>query len=482
MLADTLNNDYHLPYFVFTVELPFIMLKKISFALFSSGFAFSAPQLLAQPAPAAAEKYAAPCESVQPESRRLKLLQAQLQAKPKQSAKIIEQFWQDIAQQGTPLAEKIDPQNSRIIFLWRGAMHNVRLIGGPSNDHEWLTRLPNTDIWFKEAVVDSRFIGSYSFAVDLPNVEGYLSHYCPHLNPELKESRAQRRAVLQVQKLDPFNPQTYLPLNDASGLRNENYTALDNAPAFANPKDFPGVASPEVKSYTLNSKLLHNQRTVQIYQSKRANSKQDYVTAIFFDGRQYADLLQVPKALDILVSQGKLPPIQAVFVSAPDDAQRPKELTPNAEFTAFFGQELLPWIDRHLPAKRNKRKTVLLGSSLGGLSSAYLALKYPQEISHAVPLSGSFWWQAQETDLPNGMSKIIREQPHQPKQHWFISANSYENSRNNNGLSILESSPVVAADLRAKGHDVAYKSYIGGHSYAIWQVTLQEALLHFFAE
>jgi enterochelin esterase family protein len=96
-------------------------------------------------------------------------------------------------------------------------------------------------------------------------------HYCPHLNPELKESRAQRRAVLQVQKLDPFNPQTYLPLNDASGLRNENYTALDSAPAFANPKDFPGMASPEVKSYTLNSKLLHNQRTVQIYQSKRAN-------------------------------------------------------------------------------------------------------------------------------------------------------------------------------------------------------------------
>jgi len=113
-----------------------------------------------------------------------------------------------------------------------------------------------------------------------------------------------------------------------------------------------------------------------------------------------------------------------------------------------------------LPDKRNKQKTVLLGSSLGGLSSAYLALKYPQEISHAVPLSGSFWWQAQETDLPNGMSKIIRAQPHQPKQHWFISANSYESSRNNNGLSILETSPVVAADLRAKGHrsDRSYSS------------------------
>jgi Domain of unknown function (DUF3327). len=102
---------------------------------------------------------------------------------------------------GTPIIENYDEQHSRIVFLWKGAQHNVRLIGGPSNDHEWLTRLPNTDIWFKESIIDHRYIGSYSFAVDLPNLEGYLSNYCPHLNPKLKESRTQRRAVIQVQRL-----------------------------------------------------------------------------------------------------------------------------------------------------------------------------------------------------------------------------------------------------------------------------------------
>lgn len=123
-----------------------------------------------------------------------------------------------------------------------------------------------------------------------------------------------------------------------------------------------------------------------------------------------------------------------------------------------------------------------MGSSLGGLSSAYLALQNPDQISHVIPLSGSFWWQENETDLPNGMSKIIREKMNQPAQHWYISANTYETSRSNNELSILESSPIVAQNLKDKGHDVTFKSYVGGHSYAIWQVVLQDALQHFFKE
>ena len=426
--------------------------------------------------------YALPCEAVQPESLLLQNLQQKLKREPKQQTAIINQFWHDVQQHGTPYVEKIDAENSRIIFLWNGPEHNVRLIGGPSNDHEWLTRLAGTNIWFKEAIVKNEFMGSYSFAVNVPLVDDYLTHYCPHLNPDLKESRPQRRAVLQVQKLDPYNPERFIQASQKSSksLRNENIVALAQAPKFIDPRQYPNRVKPELKTYSLESKVLNNSRTVQIYQSKKLNNNQDYITAIFFDGQQYAELLDVPKAFDILVEQGKLPPIQAVFLSPPNDQERPKELTPNIEFSEFFAKEFLPWLDQHLPNKRNKEKTVLLGSSLGGLSSAYLALENPTEISHIVPMSGSFWWQAQKTDLPNGMSKIIREKQKQPKQHWYVTANTYESSRNNNELSILETSPIVVKDLKDKGHQVEYKNYIGGHSYAIWQVVLQDALLTLF--
>lgn len=489
------NNDYHLKN-IFTE----FVLKPLNYILMIGGTFFlnhpvyaaenDTEQVHIKPKAVKSLSYAAPCEAVQPQSSRLKSIQKQLQKNSnpwiQNKQALLDEFWNEVKVAGTPLIEKIDAKTSRMTFLWRGAEHNVRLIGGPSNDHEWLTRLPDSDIWFKESIVDDRFIGSYSFAVDLPNLDGYLSSPCPHLNPALKESRDQRRAVLSVQKIDPFNPSRFLQDFHSSQFRNENTVSLTDAPSFVDPKAYPRHPTPQLIAYTLKSKTMQNERFIQIYQSRKKNPKDDYVTAIFFDGQQYSELLNVPKALDLLAEQDRLPPIQAIFVSHPSDQLRPKELTPNPAYTQFFIEELLSSVDHHLNHNRNKQKTVLLGSSLGGLSSAYLALKFPNEISHVVPLSGSFWWKEHRSDQPNGMSKIIREQlklaPHQKPQQWYISANSYETSRNNNDISILDSSKMVADDLKSNGHQVHYQNYIGGHSYAVWQVVLQDALLHFFAK
>lgn len=106
--------------------------------------------------------YVLPCEAVKPESDLLSHLSKQLEILPKnQRGQLIEQFWQSIETSQTPIVEKLNDDSSRVIYLWRGAEYNVRLVGGPSNDHEWLTRIPNTDIWFKEAIVKNDFIGMY---------------------------------------------------------------------------------------------------------------------------------------------------------------------------------------------------------------------------------------------------------------------------------------------------------------------------------
>lgn len=423
-------------------------------------------------------QYAAPCEDVKPESDVLRHFSQQLKTIPKiRRNQIIEEFWQSVEKSQTPIVEKINSETSRVIYLWRGAQYNVRLVGGPSNDHEWLTKLPDTDIWFKEAIVKNDFIGSYNFAVDIENVDGYLSNYCPHLNTKLKESREQRMALRNAFQLDPYNSKRFLA-QDIAGLRNENLLMLDQAPVFVDPAQY-AKRELDLKTLSLKSTILKNERKITIYQSTKNNPQQSYITAIFFDGNEYANLVNVPKTLDILVEQGKLPPIQAVFIDPLNAQIRPKELTPNADFSQFFQKELLPWLDQQI--KRDTEKTVLLGSSLGGLSAAYLALENPTQISHVVPLSGSFWWQKDKTDEPNGMSHIIRDKTLPIKQHWFISANSYETSRAHNELSILNTSPIVANDLKEKGQDVVFKSYTGGHSYAVWQVVIQDALQYFFA-
>ncbi len=97
--------------------------------------------------------YAAACEAVQPESDLLKSLQQQLKQSPENRAGLIQQFWEKVQNQTTPIIEPLDQDHVRLIFLWK-----------------WLTRLPDTEIWFKENIVNRRYIGSYSFAVDLPNI------------------------------------------------------------------------------------------------------------------------------------------------------------------------------------------------------------------------------------------------------------------------------------------------------------------------
>ena len=99
-------------------------------------------------------------------------------------------FWIDVSAQGTPLIEHVD---GRILmtFLYRGVANNVRLLGGPSSDHDWLARLGDSDIWYKTYEVPEETRLSHRLAPDVPRFDG---------NP-----RDQRMAILATAAADPLN-------------------------------------------------------------------------------------------------------------------------------------------------------------------------------------------------------------------------------------------------------------------------------------
>ena len=55
-------------------------------------------------------------------------------------------------------------------------------------------------------------------------------------------------------------------------------------------------------------------------------------------------------------------------------------------------EELKPFIDSEYRTRRGARETGLGGSSLGGLVSLYLGLKYPQVFGRLAVVSPSIWW------------------------------------------------------------------------------------------
>ncbi|MGE9716533.1 enterochelin esterase domain-containing protein, partial [Escherichia coli] len=73
----------------------------------------------------------------------------------------IQLFWQQIQQEGTPLVEPYDNHNKRVTFLWQGAQSNVYLLGSPAGDHDPLTRLANSDIWYRSYIVPNDTLMQY---------------------------------------------------------------------------------------------------------------------------------------------------------------------------------------------------------------------------------------------------------------------------------------------------------------------------------
>ncbi|MDS9468831.1 DUF3327 domain-containing protein [Paracoccus sp. MBLB3053] len=101
-------------------------------------------------------------------------------------------FRAEMERAGTPLVEPLDDGQAIVTFLWRGARRNVRLLGGPSNHHERLERLGNSDVWFKSFLVPDCLRQSYRrLAPDVPELPF--------------NARARRVAILATAESDPLN-------------------------------------------------------------------------------------------------------------------------------------------------------------------------------------------------------------------------------------------------------------------------------------
>lgn len=97
---------------------------------------------------------------------------------------------------------------------------------------------------------------------------------------------------------------------------------------------------------------------------------------------------------------------QVIVVGIETTDKRMEELTPyknlkhgggNADsYLDFIVKTLKPEIDSKYRTKTNARNTMMIGSSLGGLTSFYALLKYPNVFGKAGIFSPAFWFNRNE--------------------------------------------------------------------------------------
>ncbi|TWA56399.1 enterochelin esterase family protein [Azospirillum baldaniorum] len=382
-----------------------------------------------------------------------------------------EAFWQDIARRGTPLVEPLmgAPGTDRVVmtFLARGARRNVRLLGGPTSNHENLERLGRSDVWYKSFVVPSSTRLSYQIAPDVPDFPGTC--------------RECRMAILAQLQADPLNRHPW-PADAPDPYNQVSLVELSGAPLQPGLEGVWAEPAGRLITERFASRTLGNTRDVAVYAPPGVDPKgKDTVLLLLFDGPDYLDRhAPVPMMLDRLTGDGRLPPTVAVFIANPTAEARERELPANPAFAAMLADELLPWLRERMGIHSHPDRTVLAGSSYGGLAAVSAALAHPERFGNALSMSGSFWWHPADAlaDRPEHMAGLVALRDRRPVR-FFLSAGLFETGSDGE-IGILESSRHLRDVLEAKGYKVAYRDYAAGHDRFAWRGALGDGLLALF--
>jgi len=197
---------------------------------------------------------------------------------------------------------------------------------------------------------------------------------------------------------------------------------------------------------------------------------------IFLDGEFYVDRMNAPAAVDALQQSGTIPPMTCLFISQVDGAARHRDLTCSPEYAEFIARDVVRWIRGRQPGLAGGGH-LIAGPSLGGLASAFTALKHPRVFARCLSQSGSFWWQEE------WLTKHLYEMPRSQSRFWLsvggeetVSGVSHRPTGLRQEVPQIAACQHFAAALARHDHRVRYRVHEGGHEFAPWQDELPDAL------
>jgi enterochelin esterase-like enzyme len=410
------------------------------------------------------------------ESPRMQILKEALE---RADAGVLESFWDEMRECGTPLIEPIegDDESSLVTFVWRATdpvlgVGVVSLISGLRENH--LTRLLDSDVWYRSWPVANDVRATYQFfpRTGAPAEEngGALAHFADYVH-------------------DPLNPKTYVfekDEEDPDGFElTRSVIEMPNvAPQPLNDRK-DGVPAGTVEMRRLKSEILENERRVWVYTPAGYDPDrwEPYDVFVLFDGTGFVKMSPLPTILDNLIASGAIPPLVAIMPCSISQTARFKELLLHDPFSEFLAKELMPWARETYHLTDHPSRVVAGGASAGGLAAAHAAFGHPELFGNVLSLSGAFpfspgmlspGWKGEHEWL----TRQIAASETKPIR-FHLSAGTLET----NSLRDLGGGPnLVLANrhlrtvLEAKGYSVWLHEFAGGHDMISWQGVIPEGL------
>ncbi len=219
------------------------------------------------------------------------------------------------------------------------------------------------------------------------------------------------------------------------------------------------------------SAALGYQVMYRLYLPPQYENLKDLPIMYVTDGYEYLHpkLGNMVAVLDHLILEKKIQPIVAVFVDHREPVNRSnnrrmEELAINAKYLNFFTAELVPHVEKELKVSGKPTARAIMGTSMGGLSSAYFAFSRPDVFGLCGIQSPSF----------NNRPKIytICDSPESPKIKVSMTSGVIHDASDGTRKmkAILENNACV----------YHYKEVNEGHSWGNWRNLIDDILIDFF--
>lgn len=251
---------------------------------------------------------------------------------------------------------------------------------------------------------------------------------------------------------------------------------------------------------SFHSAILNNDRDIIVYlpPGYDADAKKRYPVFYMCDGQNIIDGAtsyipgqewRVDEVAQSLIQAGKIEPLIIVGVYNAG-AERVNEYTAAQDqkykaggradlYGRFLIEEVKPFIDKTYRTEPDAKSTGLGGSSLGGLISLYLGLKYPTVFTRIAVVSPAVWW------ADNQIVHYTEEQSRKPPLRIWLDIGTKEGRDAKEAQATVDGARLLDKTLIRKGwqegKDLKYFEAEGAeHNEKAWAARVDQILEFLF--
>lgn len=234
---------------------------------------------------------------------------------------------------------------------------------------------------------------------------------------------------------------------------------------------------------TIKSKILSEDRTLNIYLPQNFDTAKSYPVIYLLDGSMNEDFIHVSGLIQFFNQMYAMPETIVIGIANIDrkrdftyhtdlkDLQKDYPTTGHSDrFISFLEKELKPYIESHYKTT----ETYIFGQSLGGLLATEILLKKPEMFNNYFIISPSLWWDDQS--LIKQAKQLLSKSP-DTKKFVYVSVGKGEHPVM---VKDAESIYDILKNSNKKNWTVEYKMMEGDNHATILHRSLYEGLVKMF--